>query len=175
MKKGRCCENNHADRQAVMSLALARYNFSTPEIRVLMRCVLDHAISGRTIKRLAKDSGHRLKRGRPRTTPKMHKGDLNALVELTSHGLDGCNGNALQLFHQVQGQFGLTPRQYLKWVAKCFRRGKCMTRKCLLCDHFFPSLNSAERHCTACQGDRRRLLNIGGRPSFSLWTWRTNK
>jgi hypothetical protein len=29
-----------------MSLALARYNFSTPEIRVLMRQVLGYALSG---------------------------------------------------------------------------------------------------------------------------------
>jgi len=149
-----------------MYLALARYKFATPEIRVLMRCVLGHAISGRTIKRLAKDSGHRLKRGRPRTTPKIHKGDLIALVELTSHGPDGFNGNALQLFHQVHGQFGLTPRQYLKWVAKCFRRGKCMMRKCLLCDRFFPSLDSGERHCSACRTDRRRLLKEERRSSF---------
>lgn len=152
-------QSRHANLQAVISLALARHNFSTPEIRALMRCVLGHAISGRTIKRFAKDSGHRLKRGRPRTTPKIHKGDLSALVELSSHGPDGFNGNALQLFHQVQGQFGLTPRQYLKWVAKCFRHGKCMMRKCLLCDRLFPSLDSGERHCRACQNDRRRLVN----------------
>jgi hypothetical protein len=166
MKKGPCRANHHADRQAVMSLALTQYNFSTPEIRVLMRCVLGHAISGRTIKRLAKDSGQRLKRGRPRTTPKIHKGDLSGLVELTSNGLDGCDGNALQLFHQVQGQFGLTPRQYLKWVATCFRRGKCMIRKCLLCDESFPSTDSGERHCSACRGNRRRLVNEERRSSF---------
>ena len=151
-------QSRHANSQAVISLALARYKFATPEIRALMRCVLAHAISGRTIKRLAKDSGHRLKRGRPRTTPKIHKGDLSALVELTSHGADGSNGNALQLFHQVQGQFGLTPRQYLKWVAECFRRGKCMMRKCLLCNRFFPSVDSGERHCQSCKVKRRSLV-----------------
>jgi len=159
-------QSRHANSQAVISLALARYKFATPEIRALMRCVLAHAISGRTIKRLAKDSGHRLKRGRPRTTPKIHKGDLSALVELTSHGPDGFNGNALQLFHQVQGQFGLTPRQYLKWVAKFVRRGKCMIRKCLFCDRFFPSLDSGERHCKTCQGNRRRLINENRRSAI---------
>jgi hypothetical protein len=46
------------------------------------------------------------------------------------------------------------------------RRGKCMMRKCLLCDRFFPSLDSSERHCRACQGDRRRLLNEDRRSSF---------
>lgn len=143
-------QSRHANSQAVISLALVRYNFSTPELRVLMRHVLGHAISGRTIKRLAKDSGHRLKRGRPRTTPKIHKGDLSALVELTSHGPDGFNGNALQLFHQAQGQRGLTPRQYLQWVARSIRRGKCMMRRCLLCEEFFASMDSGERHCRAC-------------------------
>lgn len=166
MKPNRNCKLIQHNRQSVISLALARYDFSTPELRVFMRCVLGHAISGRTIKRLAKDAGHRLKRGRPRTTPKIHKGDLSALVELPSHGADSFNGNALQLFHQVQGQFGLTSRQYLKWLAKFVRRGKCMIRKCLLCDHFFPSRNSAERHCRACQGDRRRLLSEEHRSSI---------
>jgi hypothetical protein len=48
------------------------------------------------------------------------------------------------------------------------RRGKCMMRKCLLCDHFFPSLDSAERHCRACRGNRRRLLNEERRSSFDF-------
>ena len=150
-------QSRHANSQAVISLALARYKFATPEIRALMRCVLAHAISGRTIKRLAKDSGHRLKRGRPRTTPKIHKGDLSALIELTSNGLDDFNGNALQLFHQVEGQFGLTPRQYLKWVAEFVRRGKYMMRKCLLCGDLFTSIDSGDRHCDRCRLSRRRL------------------
>jgi hypothetical protein len=168
MKESRFGKTYHADYQAVMSLALVRYNFSTPEIRALMRSVLGHASSGRTIKRLASSAGQRLKRGRPRTTPKIHSGDLSALVELTSNGLDDCNGNALQLFQQVQAQFGLTPRQYLKWVAKFIRHGKCMIRKCLLCDDSFPSTDSGERHCKACQSGRRRLLNEERRSSFTL-------
>jgi hypothetical protein len=167
MKAARCGAYYHADRQAVMSLALARYNFSTPEIRVLMRCVLGHAISGRTIKRLAKNSGQRLKRGRPRTTPKVHKTDLSGLIEVTSSGLNGNFGNALQIFHQVQAQFGLTPRQYLKWVANFVRRGRCMMRKCLLCDRFFPSVESGERHCKQCQMSRRRFLKEEGRSVFA--------
>lgn len=166
MNSNRNCKCFRHDRQSAISMALVGYNFSTPEIRVLLRFLLGHAISGRTIKRLAKDSGHRLKRGRPRTTPKILKSDLSTLIELTSHDPDGFNGNALQLFHQVQGQFGLTPRQYFKWVAKCFRRGKCMMRKCLFCDRFFPSLDSGERHCKACQGNRRRLVNEERRSSF---------
>jgi hypothetical protein len=41
----------------VMSLTLVRYRFSTPEIRLLIRHVLGHALSGRTIKRAAKSAG----------------------------------------------------------------------------------------------------------------------
>lgn len=149
-----------------MSLALSRYNFSTPEIRLLLRQVLGHAPSGRTIKRLARSAGHRLKRGRPLTTPKVHKGDLNDLVGLTSNGLEACSGNTLQFFHHVQIQFGLTPRQYLKWVAKCFRRGKCMMRKCLLCGELFPSTDSGERHCKRCQPTRHHLVKEEGRSVF---------
>jgi len=159
MKRNCHCKSNHQKLEVIMSLALSRYNFSTPEIRLLLRQVLGHAPSGRTIKRLARSAGHRLKRGRPLTTPKVHKGDLNDLVELTSNGLEACSGNTLQFFHHIEVQMGLTPRQYLKWVAMFVRRGKCMMRKCLLCDRFFPSLYSGERHCRACQSDRRRLLN----------------
>jgi hypothetical protein len=48
------------------------------------------------------------------------------------------------------------------------RRGKYMMRKCLLCDQFFSSLDSGERHCRECQGDRRRLLNEERRSSFDF-------
>ena len=40
MTKRRCCKYSHVDPQIVMSLALVRYHFSTPEIRLLMRHVL---------------------------------------------------------------------------------------------------------------------------------------
>jgi hypothetical protein len=59
-----------------------------------------------------------MKRGRPPTTPRVHKGDLSDLIEATSNGLEGFNGNTLQFFHHIQVQFGFTPRQYLKWVTK---------------------------------------------------------
>lgn len=154
------------NRQSVISLALVRYNFSTPEIRVLMRHVLGHAVSGRTIKRLARSAGQRLKRGRPATTARVHKSDAGDLIEATGNGLDLFSGNTLQFFHHIQVQFGLTPRQYLKWAAKFVRRGKYMMRRCLLCGCFFPSLDSSERHCRACQGGRRRLLNEERRSSF---------
>lgn len=158
MKKLRCCKNSHVAPLMVMSLALVRYNFSTPEIRLLMRHVLGYAVSGRTIKRLARSTGSRLKRGRPPTTPRVHKGDMSDLIETTSNGFEGVGGNTLQFFHHIQLQFGLTPRQYLEWVAKSVRRGKYMMRKCLLCDRFFPSLDSGERHCQRCQLNRQRLL-----------------
>lgn len=167
IKKSRCCANAQADRQAVITLALARYNFSTPEIRVLMRHVLGHAISGRTIKRLAKTAGQALKRGRPRTTPKIHKSAAGDLVEVTSYGLDGCSGNALQLFEQVRVQFGLTPRQYLKWVTQSIRRGKCMMRCCLLCGSPFPSTGTGERHCSSCKSQRNRLIRADEPSGFT--------
>jgi hypothetical protein len=161
-------QSGHANAYAVMSLALARYNFSTPEIRVLMRHVLGYAISGRTIKRLVRSSGRHTKRGRPRSTPRIHKGDVDDLVAITAKGIDPLDGNVLQLLQEIQTQFGLTPQQYLKWVARFVRRGKFMMRKCLLCDRFFPSQDSGERHCRACQGGRRRLLNEERQSSFDF-------
>jgi hypothetical protein len=158
MKNNLCCKNRHVNSEVAISLALSLYHVSTPDIRLLMRHVLGHAPSGRTIKRLAKSVGYRLKRGRPPTTPRVHKGDLDDLIETTSNGLENFNGNTLQFFHHIQVQFGLTPRQYLKWVTKFVRRGKYMMRKCLLCDRFFPSLDSGERHCQRCQLNRQRLL-----------------
>lgn len=164
MKESRCYANYHADRQVVMSLALARYNFSTLEIRVLMRHVLGHAISGRTIKRLAKSAGQRIKRGRPRTTPRIRSGDVSDLISATSNGLECFNGSALQLLHQLQVQFGLTPRRYLKWVTQSIRRGRCMMRRCLLCGSPFPSMGTGERHCSSCKSARNRLVK-GDEPS----------
>ena len=166
MKKTWCCKNVHVPLHVLTSLALSRYHFSTPEIRLLMRQTLGYALSGRTIKRLAKLAGHRLKRGRPKTTPRVQKRQLNDLIEATSEGLGVFNGNALHLLNHIELEFGLSPRQYLKWITRYVRRGKCMMRKCLLCDGFFPSLDSGERHCKACQGDRRRLLNEERRSSF---------
>jgi hypothetical protein len=158
MTKHQCFNNRRVDPHLVVSLALVRYHFSTPEIRLLMRNVLGHALSGRTIKRLARSAGNRLKRGRPPTTLRLHKGDVTDLIETTSIGLDAFGGNTLQFFHHIQVQFGLTPRQYLIWVAKFVRRGKHMMRKCLLCDRFFPSLDSGERHCRDCKGKRQSLV-----------------
>ncbi len=166
MKKPRCCKNSHVDPQRVMSLALVRYNVSTPEIRLLMRHTLGHALSGRTIKRLARLAGNRLKRGRPPTTPRVHKGDVSDLIEATSSGLEGFSGHTLQFFQHIQVQFGLTPRQYLIWVAKFVRRGKCMMRRCLLCGDRFPSTESGERHCKRCQPARHHLVKEEGRSVF---------
>ncbi len=166
MRKSWHCKNIHVDPYVAMSLALLRYHFSTREIRLLMRHVLGHALSGRTIKRLARSAGNRLKRGRPLTTPRVHKGDLNDLIETTSNGLDVFGGNTLQFLHHVQVQFGLTPRQYLKWLTQFVRRGKYMMRKCLLCGDPFPSLDSGDRHCRRCQLNRRRLLRQDEQSSF---------
>ena len=167
MKKDWCCKKLHVSPHVVMSLALSRYHFATPEIRLLMRQILGYALSGRTIKRLAKSAGHRLKRGRPKTTPRVQK-QLNDLIETTSAGLDVFDGNVLHFSNHIELEFGLSPRQYLKWVTQYVRRGKYMMRRCLLCNRFFPSLDSGERHCRACHGDRRRLLNEERRSSFDF-------
>jgi len=167
MKRNDNRKMSHLTPQAMLSLALALYNFATPEIRVLMRQTLGHAVSGRTIKRLIRSTGPKMKRGRPLSTPRIHKCDVNHLIELTSTGAESFKGNTLQLFQQVDAQFDLTPRQYLQWVAKSIRRGKCMMRRCLLCDEYFASMHSGERHCRSCQGDRRRLVNEERRTSFA--------
>jgi len=158
MKKPWCCKNIHVDPNVAMSVALSQYHFSTPEIRLLMRHVLGHAVSGRTIKRMVRSAGRRLKRGRPRTTPRVHKKCVNDLIGVTSGGLGVFDGNALHFLNHIQVQFGLSPLQYLKWVTRSVRRGKCMVRKCLLCDRFFPSVDSGERHCPNCKGKRRSLV-----------------
>jgi hypothetical protein len=132
-----------------------------------MRHTLGYALSGRTIKRLAKSAGRRLKRGRPKTAPRVQKKQLNDLIETTSAGLDVFNGNALHFLNHIELEFGLNPRQYLKWVTQYVRRGKYMMRKCLLCARFFPSLDSGERHCKVCGCDRRRLLKEDERSVFA--------
>jgi hypothetical protein len=151
---------------ALTTLALLQYRFATPEIRLLMRHTLGYALSGRTIKRLAKSHGRRLKRGRPKTTPRVQKKQLNDLIETTSARLDVFNGNALHFLNHIELEFGLSPRQYLKWVTQYVRRGKCMMWKCLICGGFFASLDSSERHCQGCKTSRRRLLKAETR---SIW------
>ncbi len=54
------------------------------------------------MKRRARSAGNRLKRGRPRTTPRVHKGDMRDLIEATSNGLCAVTGNTLYFFHQIQ-------------------------------------------------------------------------
>ncbi len=166
MKKPWCCKNIHMDPNVAMSVALSQYHFSTPEIRLLMRHVLGHALSGRTIKRVVRSAGRRLKRGRPRTTPRVHKKCVNDLIGATSEGLGVFDGNALHFLNHIEVQFGLTPLQYLRWAAKFVRRGKYMMRKCLLCDRFFPSLYSGERHCKRCQPTRYHLVKEEARSVF---------
>jgi hypothetical protein len=166
MKKPWCCKNIHVDPNVAISVALSQYRFSTPEIRLLMRHVLGHAISGRTIKRIVKSAGRRLKRGRPPTTPRVHKKCVNDLIAACSEGLGVFDCNALHFLNHIEVQFGLSPRQYLKWVTQYVRRGRCMMRKCLICGGFFASLDSSERHCRGCKTSRRRLLKAETR---SIW------
>lgn len=161
--------NAHFNCFTRMSLALSQYNFSTPEIRVLMRHVLGHAPSSRTIKRVARIAGTKLTRGRPRSTPRIHKNDLNRLIRVTSAGLEDADGNALILFQRIQLEFGLTPRQYCEWLAKFVRRRKYMMRRCLLCGELFPSLDSGDRNCDQCNLNRRRLLKEEGQSAFGAF------
>jgi hypothetical protein len=166
MKKNWCCKNIHVDPQVAVSLALSQYDLATPEIRVLMRNVLGHALSARTIKRLVRSSGNRLRRGRPPTTPRVHKRDFHDLIEVTSNGLSVSGANTLHFLHQIHLQFGLTPRQYLTWVIESVRRGKCVMRNCLFCGDLFPSTGSGERHCKRCRPTRRHLVQEEGRSIF---------
>jgi hypothetical protein len=76
-----------------------------------MRQILGYALSGRTIKRLAKSAGHRLKRGQPKTTPRVQKKQLNDLIETTSAGLDLFNGNAFHFMNHIELEFGLSPKR----------------------------------------------------------------
>src|SRR5437667_12055330 len=101
MKKPWCCKNIHADPNVAMSVALSQYHFSTPEIRLLMRNVLGHAITGRTIKRVMRSAGRRLKRGRPRTTPRGHKNGSNDLLWATSEGSGVLDANALHCLNKT--------------------------------------------------------------------------
>ena len=154
------CRCHDADPQARIALALTRYGFATPEIRVLMRHVTGHAISGRTIKRLVRSTGRRMKRGRTARTPSVRSRNLSDLLEITcSSSGDSFEASTLHLIHEIAKLFELTPRQYLGWIATSIRRGKCMMRNCLLCDAAFASSDSSERHCRECRNDRRRRLN----------------
>jgi hypothetical protein len=155
------------DPYSAMSLALTKYHLSTPEIRLFMRLVLGHAPSSRTIKRLARSAGVKLKRGRPPTAAKVHRREVHDLIAVTSNGLSNSNGNALHFLDQIQLQFGLTPRQYLSWVKRSIRRGNCMIRKCLFCGELFPSTESGQRHCEQCQSTRRQRLKEEGRSLFN--------
>jgi hypothetical protein len=158
MRKSWYCKNIHMDPNVAISVALSQYHFSTPEIRILMRNVLGHALSGRTIKRVVRSAGRRLKRGRPRTTPRVHKKCVNDLIGATSQGLGVFDSNALHFLNHIEVQFGLSPRQYFKWITQFVRRGKYMMRKCLLCGEPFPSLRSGDRHCQHCKSKREHLI-----------------
>lgn len=167
MKKTWCCKNIHVDPHMAVSLALSQYHLATPEIRLLMRNVLGHALSARTIKRLVRSSGRRLKRGRPRTAPRINNKQVGDLIRTTSEGLGPFDGNILHFLNQVEVEFGLSPRQYLKWTTQFVRRGKYMMRHCLLCKDVFPSLDSGDRHCKRCSADRQRLLRQNNQSIFT--------
>jgi len=79
---------------------------SSAEIRLLMRQVLGHALSGRTLNCPARSTGSRLKRGHPPTTPRVHKGDMSDLIDLTNRGIGVFSGYRLQSVHHVQVPFG---------------------------------------------------------------------
>src|ERR1700756_2446258 len=98
MRKSWRCTNTPVDPYVAMSLALLQYHFSTPEIRLLMRHVLGHALSGRTIKRVERSAGSRLKCSRPRATPKVRMGDVSDLIEATCNGIGAFDVTLSNLF-----------------------------------------------------------------------------
>lgn len=166
MKACFSCAKRGASRYGLLAIALSRYQFATPDIRILMRQALGHAVSGRTIKRLVRATGCKMKRGRPPTTPRIHTGSMRDLVEVTASGI-AHQGEATHLLQEVQVQYGLTPRQYLKWVESQLRHGRRMMRRCLLCSELFASMESTDRHCSVCRGDRRRLVNEDRRSFYA--------
>jgi hypothetical protein len=97
----------------------------------------------------------------------VQKKQLNDLIEMTSAGFGAFNGNALHFLNHIQLEFGLSPRQYLKWLTQYMRRGKCMMRRCLFCGELFPSTESGERHCKRCQSTRHHLVREEGRSVFT--------
>ncbi len=146
------------DPSAAMSLALSKCHFSTADIREITRHVLGHAPSKRSTCRLARSDGSKLKQGRPPTIPKVKRGSLYSLIEVTVKGVDTAMGNTLHFLHYIELQFGLSPRQYLNWVTRFVRHGRYMMRSCLLCGDLFPSMDSGDRHCRACRGNSQRIL-----------------
>lgn len=106
-----------------ISLALSKYNFGAPDIRIVISHLLGIALSRRSIRLLVKSGGNGLKHGRPPGTLKINKDDLFRLIELTSGGLESFSGNTLHLLDHIKVQFGLSPRQYLDWVARFVRGG----------------------------------------------------
>lgn len=146
------------DPSAAMSLALSKYHFSTADIREIIRHVLGHAPSKRSTCRLSRSDGSKLKQGRPPTIPKVKRGSLYSVIEVTGKGFDTFSGNTLHFLHYIELQFGLSPRQYLNWIARFVRHGRYMMRSCLLCGNLFPSTDSGDRHCRACRVNSQRIL-----------------
>ncbi len=146
------------DPSAAMSLALSKYHFSTADIREIIRYVLGHAPSERGVSRLARSDGSKGKRGRPPTIPKIKRRDLHNLIVATSWDPQIFDGNMLQFLHYIKLQFGLSPHQYLSWVTRFVRHGKCMMRSCFLCGDLFPSVGSGDRRCRSCRINSQRTL-----------------
>ena len=113
--------------RVLTSLAVSQHHFGLLKSRSRSE-TLGYALSGRKIQRLAKSAGRRLKRGRPRTTPRIHKVDLSDLIEATSNGLEASNDNALQHSGGIRSH----ATSYLSWVADSVQRGNCMIRILLI-------------------------------------------
>jgi len=145
MRRKRCDKYIPVNPSATISLALSKYHFSTADIGEMIRFVTRTIPSKWSTKRLSRSDGSYLKQGRPPIIPKVKR--------------DG-------LYH-IELQFGLTPRQYINWVATFMRHGKYLMRRCLLCGDLFPSLESADRHCRQCLANRRQLLRENGQSIFA--------
>ena len=162
-----------------ISVALSHYGFSSSDIRWVIGVVLGNPPPRRKISRMARTNRDMLTRGRPPTIPKVYKRALRDLIAVTHLDPRAFNGNTLHFLHNIEIQFGLSPCQYLNWVARYVRRGGCMMRRCLLCRDLFPSLGSGERHCQHCSLTRRRMsrqvweqgMIIHGSPHSTVWSW----
>jgi len=167
MRRKRCDKYIPVNPSATISLALSKYHFSTADIGEMIRFVTRTIPSKWSTKRLSRSDGSYLKQGRPPIIPKVKKDGLYSLIEVTGKGFNTFSGNTLHFLHHIELQFGLTPRQYINWVATFMRHGKYLMRRCLLCGDLFPSLESADRHCRQCLVSRRQLLREDGQSIFA--------
>ena len=72
-----------------------------------MRQIIGYALSGRTIKRLAKSAGPPIETWPAKNNTASAKKQLNDLIETTSAGRDAFNGNALHFLKHIELELDL--------------------------------------------------------------------